>query len=246
MSTVADHLPQYSLSFNGTTDYLSMADADIGSFNLLDILSFTLRFKRDGTGVEYLLAKGIGNGVARGFQCFFDASDQLNFQLTVATLVAAGPPPIYVLSQHFFISTTTITDTDWHELLVVARPNDATSTNRLKMWIDGAAETASSSSMTNQGQTTDASAFAFYWGADYRGLNFYDGLMYNMGVSNSGSAWATTDVRESDGTAKDLKDLDLRTHPDIDAGEEESDWALSANWTNTGVVSSSTLGDVAT
>lgn len=235
-----DHLPQYSLDFDGSS-IMAQLDSDLNIF--LKIHSFYLRFKRDGTGVEeYLFSHGDGVGSgSKGFSLWIESTGEITFQVAVS-VCTGGSPPVCSLETNYFTSTTTVDDTDWHDVLVVMKCGNNTAANRIKMWIDGSAETASASDLSNKGDHADSSS-RLYLGSDYLTNNKYTGLMYNLGISKNGNGWATSDVRESDDTAKDLKDLNLWVHPDTDAGEEESDWIISTNYLNTGVVTSSTLGD---
>lgn len=237
MSTVADHLPQYSLSFDGAS---SMGITNANQPTWGDTHSFTLRFKRTNTSTEeYLFSKGADSDPVTGFKCEILATGTIYFIVGITT---AGFPSF--LASNVFISTTTVNDTNWHELLIVMKCNDGTASERLKMWLDGNAETASTS-VLSQG-TYNGNTSRFWWGCSVAVNKYFTGLMYNMGVTASGTSFLNTDVRETDGTAKDFKSISLAFFPYVDAGSVTSDWALGTTWANSGLTASSTLGDAAT
>ena len=234
MSTVADHLPQYSHDFDGASN-LQLLNADLPTFG--DIQAFYVRFKRDGTGVEeFIFSKGVG--AANGFFLEITAGNLLHFQ----TVVNVAVPPLSSPFTDIFISTTTVNDTNWHDVFVLTDTDDATASNHIIMYIDGTLETASTYTTSRGPHIVNTGRFR--WGSNSAETLYFSGLMYNLGTASGKRVY--TDSRESDGTARDIKSTSsLQMHLNIDAGEVETDWLL-VNWINSGVTASTTLGDAST
>ena len=234
MSTTADHLPQYSHVFNGSSN-LQLLNADLPTFGNLQ--AFYVRFKRSGTGVEeFIFSKGAGG--ANGFFLKITAGNLLHFQ----TVVNVAVPPLATPFADIFISTTTVNDTNWHDVFVVTDTDDATASNHIKMWLDGNAETASTYTTSRGPHIVNTGRFR--WGSDSAEVLYFTGSMYNLGAASGKRVY--TDSREPDGTAKDLRSTpNLQLQPNIDAGDPPTDWLL-VNWINSGVTASTTLGDAST
>jgi len=238
MSTTADCLPQYSLNFDGASS-MGLTNANQPTWG--NVQSFSIRFKRSVTATEEFLWSKSGEGdPLSGFCCKIQSDGKIYFIIGVSVTIGM----ITLLTSNYFISTTTVEDSNWHQLDIDYDTNNATSSNRIKMRLDGAAETASLSSLTAQGSFIGNTS-RFWWGCSVAVDRYFTGLMYNMGITASGTQFTSSDTRVSDGTAADFKSVSLAAFPWVDAGSVTSDW-IGNTWSNAGVTASSTLGDAST
>ena len=244
-TTKADHLPQYSLDFEASSSQIlfRLLDGTASGAAFGEQFSIAFRFKRETTGVAQYIFEHRGGGFANGMYVNFSVAGRLKF-LIGAAWSSGG---IGTIQNIYVEGSTKVNDTNWHDALIVVDLPDATKADRIRIYLDGVRETAFKSLLPSVSTALASHKNGRFYTGFAPGVGYYDGLLYNFGIGNGNAQWAVSDVRESDGTAKDLKDLtDLYMHPDLDAGEVPSDWLLS-NWANiNGITASTIIGDAAT
>jgi len=157
-------------------------------------------------------------------------NDRVNFLTSVDGTTANGQ----------LISTATITDANWHHILVHFDSANATAGDRMKMWIDGTEVTAFDTD-TNPTAAAANSVAAHRIGANGPGTNAFDGLLYNAAFF-SGTLPAVTVVRNATtGKPEDVSGATgLWSWLDFVGDSLVSDGVLTADWTNVNTVTSST------
>lgn len=225
------NVPTRSLDFeSSSSQQLSIAGSAFGATNGTT-WTYHVWYKRESTGQMYMMVKDqAGSGKTLDF--FFDASNRFFVAITnsVGTLIGR------------IVSSASFTDTTgWHQLVVYWDSNNATSTNRLRLYHDQTRITAfASSTMPTLGATTsDTADGSVYMGYSGSG-NYYDGLLYQSAWFNGVNPAIST--LHSSGSPVDLTGISglisLLNTNGTDALED--DYVLSTNWTNTNTVIKST------
>ncbi len=145
-----------AFTFDGAVDYIAAADSS--SLDVGDVFTYALWVRRARTGVdETLFSKSVNSAVLG-----FDSSNRVEF-----CGHSLGCP---------FISTATITDTNWHHLIVTKSGSVST------LYIDGALSTTTVSAVTMQNGVWDE-----YIGSDNGANvagNFFKGSIDDFRIYN--------------------------------------------------------------
>lgn len=118
-----------AVTFDGTNDWL---EAVSGYTGIADsgIFSFSIAFRRDGTGLEVL------KDINTRFRIEFDASDNLH-------IIGRDTSNVLILE---YTSTATYTDTNWHSLLISM---DLSDTGKRDVYIDDSSVAGTYGTYTN-------------------------------------------------------------------------------------------------
>lgn len=155
-------------------------------------------------------------------------------RITTAGLVQVRYWRISGLSNGFseFISTTTLSAGSEYDILVLVDATNGTSSNRIQMYINGSAETASSSSLTANSAVNYSGINTPTIGARPNGTDPFDGELYMFAMSTNTNHFATTDVRTSSGEPKDIRLVGLtkiHSYFDILDGDDTHDFKIGAS-----------------
>lgn len=158
-------------------------------------------------------------------------------KLTIATYDTSGA------SIGVFQATTQFTAGAYHSFLIQYDKANATSGNRIKMWIDNAAETASiytapTTSMVNKSVSTSVGA-----STNSGDFGYYDGLLYSLTFFDNVLPTAAQVFRGGSGGLHDLSKISgAYSILDVAGGVVTHDGKLATAWTNNNtVVASSTI-----
>lgn len=205
--------PNRSLSFLNAKS-LSMASADFGAYSA-NTLSFSgyLYFNAIGASNQFIISKGTS------FRIYRNSSYQI-----VVEYYGAG-------TRNYLTSNTYANNGVWYRYRIHLDAGNATSTDRIKLWIDGAADTGSGYSATKT--TIDTNTDDIVLGGN-NGGSYLDALMYQFAVYDNYLV-AESDVYAS--SPKDIRGIaGLFSTIHTDDPNITDDYILSANWTNTGSV----------
>lgn len=210
-------LPDRSLDFAGSGTYLSMPDSDFGSISTTTIaLSFWSHFSASQVGTVFAKYNNATFGHALLIQ---GQSSRLKF----VSRDSSG-------NENSFITTTHFNDTTWRHVLVHFDAANGTASNRIKVWVNGVAETASSSSFaaTSIADTSEDARI----GIDGTGGDRNNGKLYQLGFF-SGALPAIGSVYDSG--RKDISLISgLHSYIHTDTPNITDDSKRTANWTNNG------------
>lgn len=156
-----------ALEFDGVDDYVTFGDAyDIDSTTTKR--TFTAWFRRkSSTSEDIIFAKKTGSGTATtGYMLWIDdADDKLRFE------VANGS------NDYLVLSSTAITDQDWHHVAVSYDPLDTT---KINIFLDGVVDVSSKSGSLESGGAlsgTFSNATAFQLGDTATSSGPFDGTL---------------------------------------------------------------------
>jgi len=207
----------------GTTA-LTKTNAEFGSFDR-SLFAISMWIKVNVNSTAYTLTKK--GFVNQEWAFSLNAANRLTFTFNVNT-------------DDWFITTNeTITDTNYHHLLVHFDEANGTTTDRILAWLDGTPITTFGSTNYPTGPVTEQTSGNTAVGSD--GGQSLDGLIYQWAFFD-GSLPAITDVRNTNGTSKDLSGLPgLKSQIDTTESNITNDLLL-ADWTNTnGVTADATI-----
>lgn len=172
---VAGQIGAYSLDFDGSAEWLTVADPASGILDFTDGRDFTITgwFNRDtATTDDTLVAKR--NGIANtddGYILYIDdATDQLIFEVS-----EAGGTDEYQVA-----STSTFTATGWNHFAAVWDDGNATQT---EIYINGKADGTDTGTIANLGDLSNAVAFRI--GAESDDGNPFDGKIDDVRIYGS-------------------------------------------------------------
>jgi len=157
----------YSMNFDSaSSDYIDVGNPSILNFERTDSFSISAWVKRKGTGVnEAIVSKMESSGDYRGYLLFIGSTNVVKF---VLRNVNTGSGRLFV------DSTTTITDTDWHHILITY--NGSSNVSGIKIYIDGVSDTV----------TTFGTLSA----------TILNNAPFNIGARNSDSLFANSKIDE--------------------------------------------------
>ena len=241
--SVGPRLPQYSFDLEDSGSDQALLAVFDGATDFGDTFSFTTRLKRESIiGQQYILNHRT-TAIAQGWYVRLQAGNRIRVAIGANWTVMGFPT---TTADIFATSTTRLNDTDEHEILVIFDLANSTTADRIIIYIDGVRETLVADNIPSETITPRHINNRLRIGADNLTAQGYDGLLYNVAASSSGNLLALSDIAESDGTAKDLKDfVGLSFHLDADAGLITSDFEGNAWGTENGPVLSTTLLDAA-
>lgn len=218
-SIVEDERPDYSIDLEkDSNQYLSITDGNFGSFDLSKF-AVSLWFKRESSGLTCMLSQWSSTTTERAFNISFTGSDNV--------VVQSG----HGSGLNSFSSTSTLTDTNWHHMLVHIDPTNSTAANRILVWLDGSSMPSTVSSMINNSSINNSSA-DIQLGA-ITGSRFFDGLIYQMAFF-SGYLPSVSEVYDAgNNVPQDVLGITgLHSLLDADLGSVTHDAVLSSPWTN--------------
>lgn len=222
----AGGLPWGSLDFDGSGAYLSMSDADFGSYDITNF-GFAMSFVPDVSSSMYLLSKWNSAAIAeREFELQFNP---IGNTLLLRLRGSAGSSD-YITSGSFSTGT-------WHHLLVLVDFASGVTIMR-----NGSSVLATSSSLSGVGSAVNTGPAEIRIGqrSDSSGpSNSLNGLI-NQFAFFSGTLPDPADVFDADGKLKNLRNL-TGLYSFIPATDDVvSDAILATDWTNNGSVTIST------
>ena len=154
-----------SISLDGVDDFVTMGD--VLDFERTSAFSISAWVKRGGTGVnDTVVSKMESSGNFRGYLLFISSTNLVKFVLR----------NVNTSSNRLFVdSTSTITDTNWHHILMTY--DGSSSVSGVKIYIDGVSDTVTTAG-TLSATTLNSSPF-------------------NIGARNSNSLFATATIDET-------------------------------------------------
>ena len=153
-----------SFIFDGIDDFVDMGD--VLNFERTDAFSISAWIKRGGTGVnDTIVSKMESSGNFRGYLVYISSTNVVKFVLRNVNMSS---------NRLFVDSTSTITDTDWHHILVTY--NGSSNVSGVKIYIDGVSDTLTTAGTLNA-TTLNSSSF-------------------NIGSRNSNTLFATATIDE--------------------------------------------------
>lgn len=153
-----------SIELDGIDDYVDMGNNL--NFERTSAFSISAWIKRGSTGVnDTIVSKMESSGNFRGYLVYISSTNVVKFVLRNVNLSS---------NRLFIDSTTTITDTDWHHILVTY--DGSSSVSGVKIYIDGVSDTVTTAG-TLSATTLNSSPF-------------------NIGARNSNSLFATATIDE--------------------------------------------------
>ncbi|MBI1833213.1 MAG: hypothetical protein HYR90_00080 [Candidatus Andersenbacteria bacterium] len=225
----------YALDFDGTDDYVDIADTD--TLDVGPTADFTISgwFNRDTfTTMDTILAKKENTATTPGYLLYIhDTLDVLGFK------VADG------LTAYSVTSTSTFTSTGWNHFVVVW---DQDSSANTKMYINGVAEGTPSGTIGNVGDLSNSLSLRF--GTESDDGNPFDGKLDDIRIYNRvltaqevnslavGNQPATENTAASEFTLEDT--LDVNGNLVLNSGEldtksgEDNSITLAGEWHNNG------------
>lgn len=213
-------IPTRSLDFSFGT-YLEMSDADFGSISTTK-LSFSFYVKSTLSADIYpIVAQGniVTPGSSASFLIYHYASGKI-----VAEYYNGS-------TSNYFVSSNTLSDSVWKRVVVHIDAGNATSTDRIKMWLNGVAESPSSYSAPSTSMNNSTQAIQIAPG--YTGVAI--DKLYQLGIYND---YLVTDAEIYNSGIKDIRGISgLKSTIHTDYPNITDDYLLSAAWTNAGGVS---------
>jgi len=220
-------VPTQSLSFDPSTDFLNMTDANWGAYNdkkfaivasiyvdsLADNRPIYSRFVSTSS-FEFFLEIETGGAVT--FSTRSSGSD--------STIQSAG---------------SSITTATWYAIMVHYDSDAASSSDRMKMWINNSAITPSFSSYPASGAAVDNTSAATAIGyRDRFGGLYMDGLIFAPSFFSGDLPSASDTFDGSSGKLKGLTGLP-GLFSQADGTTATNDYVKATDWTNNGTVTTS-------
>lgn len=219
-----------SLEFSGTNQYLTQTDSDFGN---IDFAKYAIVMSINPD----TLTQRSGLFVKAEYDAFISVEDAMVLEVdTDGALRFLSRNASNTLSL-FYAPASTITTSGWYSIMIHFDSANATSGDRIKMWVNGSAVTAGTY-IAPTGQTRDTSTQLWVVGAGGSNSNAdeneFDGLIYSASLV-SGTLPDPADV--FDGTAGKLKNLTTLTGlHSLLTGATATDDHLLIDWTNNGTV----------
>lgn len=213
-------LPNRSLSFNGSSQYLSIADSDFGSYDLTKF-AVSVWVKYNSGDITVMSQNDSGSVANSAFEI------RINSAVTVSFYGGSFDTT--------FVGSSTISGGVWTHLLIHFDPANATSSSRVKVWINGAAE--SSASFVSNSSTINNSTLDMLIGANRSAgsaTSYWSDKLYQLGFF-SGRLPVASEVYSSG--AKDISYLpNLYSYIQTDTPNITDDAILTPSWTNNGTI----------
>lgn len=218
--------PNRSLEFtNAGNKCLNMTYASFGAYDT-DTFSISMWVKSNGASANstYLLGHYSGSASASAFYLF-----QNSGRLEVAYFNGSNTGQ--------FVSTNTITS-GWVHVVIHFDLSNGTAGNRIKMWINGVAETASTYSAPYTSMNA-ASGIPIAIGGRSTATSCFDGKLYQVGFFNNRLVDAS--ILYNGGKPLDIRNqANLYSYIHTDDPNILDDYILATNWTNNNSVTLST------
>ena len=218
-------VPTKSLSFNGTSNYLSLTNSNWGAYNRQKF-AIAASIYPTATTSEYSIIRkdSTAEMVLRTM-----SSGRLSFR------VAVGGSFYNIVSQN-----NGITAGAWNAILVWCDLAQATDTNRLRMWINNTEITSfSAATYPAQNSSVDTTTSDVSIGARTTAANYFNGLIFQPTFFSGTNPSASSVFDGSAGKLKALSGLS-GAYSLLDASTATYDLVKATNWTNTNSVTTST------
>ena len=178
--TAATFTNTYSLAFDGVDDFVS--GGDILNFERTDAFSISAWVKRNSINNDQaIVSKMTSSAHYRGYLLFISSGNLVKVILRNTTSATR----FFTVS-----STTTITDSNWHNIVVTYDGSSATS--GVKIYIDGVSDTVSASGTLTTGTIIDSAPF-------------------NIGARNSNNIFADANIDETAIFSSELTSANVTT-----------------------------------
>lgn len=212
-----------SLDFDGSTDYLSITNANYGTYDR-KLFALACSVQADSlASTRCIMDKMSGSGT----------NQEWRLQITTGGAVQLIMRHADLTTTTIETTTTTITTGAWFAILVHVDRDNATAADRVKIWING---TAQSTTGTLAKDIATATCDA-HIGSFEAGSFLFDGLIFSPAIFN-GSLPATSAI--FDGTAgKLLSFAGITGLKSLLTGSTATDDYLLTDWTNNGTVTTS-------
>lgn len=220
-------LPYKSLDFDGSSDYLSISNANFGTYDA-NKFAIALSFYRNSDGTFDALYSKFGTSGSRDFFVLLGTTSKLQIQVNHSGTTLDG----------YITTTATFGVATWYAMLFHWDFNNATSGDRMRLWINNAEVTAfDHDTAPTTGHTITSQQVEI--GNTVASGRYFDGLIYQP-TFFSGVLPSPADVfNGSSGKLKDLSGLS-GVHSHVGGiVSPTSDTILSADWTNQGTVTTS-------
>lgn len=219
-----------AMSFDAT-DYLEVSSANWGSY---DRAKFAIAgaFYRDAGGVAHrVIGKGTVSAGAGAPSAEFEVIVTSGNRLDVLFEDLSGNV------SRFTGNSTALGSGQWYAFLIHYDRANATSTDRIKVWINNSAET--SSTYTAPSADTVSNSDAVRIGYDAGAGTGFDGELYRVGFFDSVLPTAEQVFEGSSGGLKNFSSLSgLHSYLASPNAVVTKDDALGTDWTNSGVAAS--------
>ena len=235
----ADTRPLYSIDY-ASSKYLSIAQSTLGLTSAPTKVAVSVWFKPGAAGTNrYLVDSG---------KLIIDVSSTHQFTVLISFLNLlqmvdyrfsyGGDPPSD--DPNTFIGSTNLNNSNWNHGLCHFDPTNATTSDRLKMWVNGSAETAFVSNMPND-TAMNAGGENVRISANADPAFYLNSKQYQTAIF-VGSFPSITDVRDATtGAPKDVSQLPgLVSLLGCPYGNVVDDNIVSTDWTNNGGATAST------
>ncbi len=224
-------VPTHSLSLNGSSQYLSMSDANFGAYDR----------------AKFAIAGAINLDVVSGDRTIIaqrNASGEVAFTIQTTNAGALetlfsenGVSPSQSLNR---TSGSLITSGNWFAFLIHYDSANSTSGDRIKLWVNGSLQTPAGYIAPTAAVYNSSSDISVGARLASPASLYLDGLIYSLGFF-SAALPAPTDV--FDGTAGKVKSFTglagLHSLLDVAAGSVVADAVRASDWTNNGTVTAS-------
>lgn len=223
--------PYRSISFNGSDQFLSMAAS---TYNHSDTkISVSIWFKQNT------------NSSAIGIYSHDDGLANRTFHIAVGNIVRVSSFHSGS-TQNLVEGNTSLSTGMWYHLLVHIDPTNSTSSNRIKVWINGSAETFSTSVLSQNTIMTGATSGFVNIGTRYSNGTSptapFDGLIYQPSLFSGtlvdiGDVYSSGPIRDISGVTglHSLLQHNIRTSTSV-----VDDAILATDWTNHNTVALAT------
>lgn len=226
-------IPTRSLSYTAASSQnLFMSGANFGTLNSKK-WTCHIWFKRSSTGAtQYIVHKVNGAATIQPINILFSSTDKIDIRIRDNAQTIIGR----------LVTTASYNDSNWHQMIVYWDTANATSADRLHLWVDGARVTSftTNTQPSLSADMYDTTAADVYIGSNGGVANYFNGLLYQQAFfDNALPAAASLINGTSPVNVKGISGLYSLLHTNA-ADALEDDYVLSTNWTNTNAVTKST------
>lgn len=211
-----------SLDFDGSSDYLSMSAANFGAWQGSKLAIAGSLYMNDPTDRGIISYIRDDNSVTMMRIITTSASMQIQFYDNSGTIIGE------------MVGGTISTDT-WTSFLIHYDGLNGTSTDRLKLWLNGSAVTPGSYNFPTAQTSAGASSIMRVGLGTNASDNFYDGLQFSIAFFNGTLPTPTQIFNGTAGKVKSFVGL-AGLQSWLDGDTATADRVRAADWTNNGTV----------
>jgi len=186
----------YSMSFDGSNDYINVGSPSTLDFERTDAFSISAWVKRVGSGSnQSIVYKANNNSPYNGYAFYIDTNNKVGFNITID----------YFANNYFGKVCTSVLNTDWNNVLITYNGNSNVS--GLNIYINGSLQNVTTVGTSSDLTGTLSNSIPFNIGARNNTDVFFDGSIDEVGIWNT--ALTSTQVSEiyngtGTNTTKDL------------------------------------------